>query len=374
MNDSFRIEVEKEYRKIDEKWLTLHSLTSLGVLVLTFTLECFIGYILYRTGEISTTIPRYMMKFLVIPSLLNTLLILIEYKIIHSARFSQETRIYTVSLLFVIICFIIFTVHSTFTALYFIFAIPILLTAIYRNYKLSALTTILSLIAVISSELFIPWDADKASVLQDGIRLGNFIISLCVLASFFIVSVLIIYFERIRAVAALEKELERHKLLHLIQEDELTGLYNRVALRNALGNMEEDESDSTYTFVMMDIDNFKLLNDTLGHMEGDNCLKDVSKVIRKNCGRGLPFRYGGDEFCILFKDETLNQIKKWCGQIQMDFKDSNMKTKTERPLTISIGIASYTKGTSPSELIKNSDTALYQSKIRKDEMTVYNDR
>jgi diguanylate cyclase len=80
MDSYFLEEVEKEYKKIDLKWLILHFHISFYSVILTFLLECLLGLLMYHTGEISSTIPVYLIKFLIIPSALNFLFIIFEYK------------------------------------------------------------------------------------------------------------------------------------------------------------------------------------------------------------------------------------------------------------------------------------------------------
>ena len=370
MNRSFLREVEKEYRNIDNKWLNLHYQATIAVVVFVFILECLIGILLYHTDEISTTIPLYLMKFLIIPSTLNAVCLFIEYKVMHSSRLTQNSKIFTVSLSLVFIFFIVYMVHSAFISLYFIFALSILLTAIYGIYRLTILSAILSLISIISSELLIQWDSDKVSVLRDGISLSNFLISLFVLISFSLVSLVIIYFERAKTTASLQKDMERFKLRQKIQIDELTGINNRIAFRNAMEEMENDSCNNTYIFVMLDLDNFKLLNDTLGHVAGDNCLIAFSSILKKNCTNAIPFRYGGDEFSILFKNTAMKKVLEKCENIQKEFKTNDQIVKSELPISVSFGVASYECGTAPSKLITNSDKALYQSKTVKDKITV----
>ena len=373
MDGSFLREIEEEYKNIDKKWLYLHYLTTIAIVALAFILECFIGLIMYYTDEINTTIPLYFIKFLIIPSFINAGCIFIEYKVMNSIRISQDSKIFTVSLSLVVIFFIIFTVHSAFVSLYFIFAVSILLTAIYANYKLTTVTAILSLASVISSELFIQWDTDKISVLENGISLSNFLISLFVLISFFLISLVIIYFEKAKNAASLQKEIERYELRQRLQIDELTGINNRIAFRNTMAEMENDSCGNTYIFVMIDIDNFKLLNDSLGHVAGDNCLISFCKIIKENCGDAIPFRYGGDEFSILFKNSTMNQVVESCELIQKNFKLNNLNIKIKLPLSVSFGVAMYECGTAPSRLIINSDNALYQSKIVKNKITIFDE-
>jgi diguanylate cyclase len=227
------------------------------------------------------------------------------------------------------------------------------------------------MVGLIISELFIKWDVDKESIFGDGIRLGDFFISIFVLLTFFVICIVVIHFEKEKNVAGMQKEIERYKLQQRLQIDELTGIYNRIGFRNAIQDMEEDTSDNTYVFAMVDIDNFKLLNDSLGHVTGDHCLIEFGKILKNNCGRAIPFRYGGDEFCILFQNHTINEAVEICKRIQNDLKAININGKTDLPLTASFGVASYASDMAPSKLIINTDKALYESKIVKDTITVF---
>ncbi|MFA9378025.1 MAG: GGDEF domain-containing protein [Lachnotalea sp.] len=373
MDNSYILEIQKEYKKIDKKWLNLQYNTAVGTVVFTFFVECCIGILMHTSGEISTTVPMFILKYLIIPCILNATCILISYKVIHSQKLSQDIKVNIVSIIFVVICFIVFTIHIAFASLYFIFAIPILLTTFYGNYKLTTITGIVSLIALATSELFIKWDTDKISVMSDGIQLGNFIISLFVLMAFTVICMVVIHFEREKNAAGMQKEMERYKLQERLQIDELTRIYNRIGFRNAIRDMEEDDSDNTYIFVMIDIDNFKRLNDTLGHVVGDQCLIAFGQILKENCEEAIPFRYGGDEFCILFQNRTIRNVVETCEKIQHDFHVVKIDGKTELPLTASFGVGSYTSDMAPSTLIINTDKALYESKIVKNTITIYKD-
>ena len=183
--------------------------------------------------------------------------------------------------------------------------------------------------------------------------------------------VIIIYFEKAKKAAAWEKEYERYNLRQKIQIDELTGTYNRNALRGAIREMENDSSESIYVFVMVDIDNFKRLNDTYGHPVGDVYLKELCRIMKQNCGDASVFRYGGDEFSLLFKNIPVEDIVRCCETIQKDFASLDLEGAVDSSVTLSFGVARYEPGMKPSQLIKNSDEALYKSKEVKNRVTVF---
>lgn len=371
--EEFFVEVINEFRKIDKKWLNLHYKILISVIMAAFFVECVIGYLMYIMGEINSTIPVYIFKFLILPSGLNILIGWMNKKAIKSKKLLQENKILITSLLLVLICFILFTVHSAFTALYFLFALPILMTTIYVDYKLTMITSTLSIMGLIISELFLKWDIDKESILFNGIRLGNFLISLFVLIVFGAICMLVVRFEKQKNEASMQKEIERYNLQQRLQIDELTGIYNRIGFKNAFQDMEEDESGNSYYYVMIDIDNFKSLNDNLGHITGDHCLSEFGKILKKNCKDAIPFRYGGDEFGIIFQNKTLENVIKICKQIQSDFALVDIDGNENLELSISIGIAKYSSDMALSTLIIQTDQALYESKKEKNKITIYSE-
>jgi len=273
----------------------------------------------------------------------------------------------------VMICFIIFSVHSIFTSVYIIFTIPILFTIVYGDYTLTTITALCSVFAKIFSEFFINWDPDKVNVLDSNIGLVNFIIAICFLLAFYTVCMVVIYFERGKNAVSIQRELEHCKLQQRLHNDELTSINNRTALRKAFQNMEEDTSESIYIFVMIDIDNFKVVNDTLGHAKGDSILVEFGRILKFNCADAMPFRFGGDEFCILFENKSLQIAVETCERIQNDFKEVVANNDVNAQLTLSFGIAQYSYEMTATQLLKNADSALYSAKTIKDAIHIYED-
>ena len=162
-------------------------------------------------------------------------------------------------------------------------------------------------------------------------------------------------------------------------QDELTGLPARRALNTAMHGLGK-----RYTIAMLDIDFFKKFNDKFGHDVGDQVLCMVASHIKRVGGGGKPFRYGGEEFTILFpgksKDETipyLERLRESIEAAQFVLRGKNRPKKPPRKLkkaapqpktasvTISIGVAAPVKGSAkPSSVIKAADQALYRAKKR----------
>lgn len=152
--------------------------------------------------------------------------------------------------------------------------------------------------------------------------------------------------------------------LHLknkAERDELTGLLNRGAFNDLVDFYKN--ANEELAFLIMDVDNFKTVNDTYGHAIGDLALKKVASLLSE-CFRSndFPIRYGGDEFVVIMTGLTKGQS----GVIERKLKYINetlqIKDSTEVPvLSVSVGVAFSNKGFSD-DLFKKADDALYLTK------------
>ena len=156
------------------------------------------------------------------------------------------------------------------------------------------------------------------------------------------------------------------KPMYLAFHDSLTGLKNRAAFDELLRSALLDKNDGL-ALVMLDLDNFKLVNDYYGHDKGDMLLKNVARTLKTFAGaKDVSARLGGDEFAMIIRSSDLKEIKKTADQMIAAVRDicEEIKLDGER-VTVSIGIAHAPEhGTTPAELYKNADTALYRSKAK----------
>jgi diguanylate cyclase (GGDEF)-like protein len=118
-----------------------------------------------------------------------------------------------------------------------------------------------------------------------------------------------------------------------------------------------------YSIIMADLDNFKNINDTFGHQKGDEVLKGISGIIKKNI---RPFdiaaRYGGEEFIIGLENTDLYTAGKIAERIRRKIEEKQLM-KNIRNLTISIGVSNYPKDSILlTELISKADSRLYKAK------------
>ncbi len=171
-----------------------------------------------------------------------------------------------------------------------------------------------------------------------------------------------------RVRAGLRAKREYDRVLKMAERDPLTGLYNRRSLNQRLREefARAERYDREFSIIMMDIDNFKMVNDTYGHQTGDLVLAQVSDLIAKSLRKGdIPHRYGGEEFLIIATETGIAGAKKCAERIRLSCeKGSFGKEKQAISMKISAGIACYPRETvsTPEELLREADSALYKAK------------
>lgn len=175
-----------------------------------------------------------------------------------------------------------------------------------------------------------------------------------------------------------EKRKYQEKIKFLAYYDTLTRLPNRAFLREELDKIiEESERDKKrFALVLMDIDNFKMINDILSHDFGDEVIKKVSSIIREKIPKAsIMGRTGGDEFMVLIKDVTnIKSVTDICHRLLKTFKEAIQIKDTSIYTGISIGICMYPQHANTSKaLFINSYAALYESKKNgRNQITMFN--
>lgn len=153
----------------------------------------------------------------------------------------------------------------------------------------------------------------------------------------------------------------------LSHTDELTQTHNRrYFMQYAEQELKRSQrSGEKFSIVILDLDNFKQINDQWGHLVGDHVLREISRVFKgHDRGADVFARYGGDEFIILLPQTNLEQVQSWASRIYKVFAETPIQWKDLRiqPL-FSMGIVVFEPGIHElDELLKQADDALYQAK------------
>jgi diguanylate cyclase (GGDEF)-like protein len=150
--------------------------------------------------------------------------------------------------------------------------------------------------------------------------------------------------------------------------DSLTGLANRRQLdRELKREFAAAQRGRRLVAVMFDLDDFKVHNDTYGHLAGDEILRRFGEALRATTRTmNLAARYGGDEFCVLLADANTEGTEVFTARVKERFEQT-MKEAGAPLVNVSVGIAEYTPAMkTPEELIEAADRALYAAKVAAD--------
>tara|TARA_R110002153_G_scaffold273378_1_gene444157 strand:+ start:24137 stop:28714 length:4578 start_codon:yes stop_codon:yes gene_type:complete len=159
------------------------------------------------------------------------------------------------------------------------------------------------------------------------------------------------------------RKITEKELLKLSNTDPLTDLPNRSFFQASHSNIVR--RDTHHALICLDMDNFKKINDSLGHQTGDILIKQIAKRLQKIAGtKATCYRLGGDEFSILIDNSTdIHHITHFAQTILDNMARPFIINKQEFVLGASLGIAFYPEdGSNTQELLKNADTAMYFAK------------
>lgn len=161
----------------------------------------------------------------------------------------------------------------------------------------------------------------------------------------------------------------REQLMREASHDPLTGLYNRRYLHNWLGPelVRSARHGRTLSLMMIDIDHFKRLNDSLGHEAGDLALQGIANFIHEQIRESdIACRFGGEEIILVLPEASLPHARERATDLLQGIRQLRLHTRTGQPipqLTVSIGLATYPQHADSAEpLIRAADQAMYRAK------------
>ncbi|WP_283256428.1 transporter substrate-binding domain-containing diguanylate cyclase [Arcobacter roscoffensis] len=166
----------------------------------------------------------------------------------------------------------------------------------------------------------------------------------------------------------MRKEIKKRKiaentLLDYANKDSLTKVINRRKIEKILSNLikRTKEHDSIFSIIFIDIDDFKSINDTLGHLTGDKILVQVSKIVSSHIRKDDVFgRWGGEEFIIILPNTSALDAKKSANHLKELIENKNFGIN--RKVTASFGITQFIENDTKKDLVLRADEAMYYVK------------
>lgn len=357
-------------KEIADKLLRRHFLAGVGMAFLIAVLEIVLYFVESGAGLLQGGQAAYLYRCVVLPTGLDFLAIFI---VLAVWRFMKDSRVmaFAVSLMHTFFAFMAYSTHIQFPSLFIFFAISILLTTAYGDVVMTSVVTALSVVLKIISDISPAAYPIRSlsSAIDFRLERQNFIVSLIALGAFYLICLVVIAIEREKNALSIQQERENMQLFQKIMTDTLTGVHNRNALRLSFDRVIADKTDTEYILAMLDIDYFKNVNDTFGHLVGDSYLQELGRVL-EHVPDAEAFRFGGDEFCLLFTGCTRKQVEERCRAAQEKFLGSDLCKKYAK-VNVSFGLARYDSEVVPSEWVQRADHALYEAKKNRGSICFY---
>lgn len=354
MNDMYKEDIEA-------RWQLLVWWTVIAICGVTFALS----WILYGVHRVEKNIGSglYMLEYIFIPMAIQIITLVVCYFMIKADNISNEKKNYVViGLIFVSIGVISFTYYSI-LPLIMLPILTIVATALFADQSLTIWSgVVVAILTVIDMVRYNFEYTDSVAGLNWVGVLSIFLLLIILLC----VMVVIVNTHTKALMSSIMGSYNRQvTLMSELMIDPMTGLYNRRSFEDSLEKeIESAEQTGAKSYVtIFDIDHFKEVNDTYGHSNGDIVIKALCKMMKeKSKDMGLAFRYGGEEFVILFHDVELSKVMNIVEDIRTEFRCYYFHFMNKDGITCSCGVAEYIKGESSKAWFNRADSALYKAK------------
>lgn len=363
-------QVQEGYQTMNNRWLRIHYRLLFYCTAVSGIMEILMFFIIRHFDALNCSEGEYWLKYILVPVGLNACIVCIGRLVLNTEKVSMTVKQYAVSSLFVGFAFVLELMHSGFVAVLVVGIFPILMTVMYEAQKLTAIVAFFTVITQTISGYCIFWDPKK-QVNND--YTINMLILLCATFCTWLACKFMIDFVKMKRKIIITNDMERFRLQRDINMDGLTGVGNKLSLLARLGTTSVDCKDIAF-LAMLDLDHFKLINDTYGHIFGDDVLWCMGDALRCMQGGSEAYRYGGDEFCVVFtnksREDAIGEIKK-----VQDYLTEHIKMPDDRMnIFVSVGVACYAPEKTAPMLLQQADEALYKAKKRSpNEIVVYGD-
>ncbi len=309
--------------------------------------------------QVKCTDEQYRMRYIYIPTALNVAAVVITYFLLTSKKVSQRGKNYAICSMLLFICVVIQNLHGVYAAVLSLPSLAIFISAVFAENRLTYAITVISMISTLSSYI-----VGNLLFEEHDVYISNYIIASAIIIVAYFCSNLLLRFIYSQLHTVKVGHTNEERLLNKMRLDPLTGLYNRGGMDSIMDELIKNYNpEHSLYLLMIDIDNFKRVNDTYGHQNGDVVLRTLAQVIL-DMGRKdiIPCRYGGEEICVMFKNMEIDDALRKANEILSNFRDVRYDFSGDHSITFSGGFVQYDPKYTKDDWIKIADSRLYFAK------------
>ena len=360
------MENREVYHEVYGKLIGKITIIYIASWLLITIIELITGIVITQEKPYSNPFVKYWLPYVLAPAIVDGIVIAITLTILNMKKMPSVLKNYAIVTSLVCIALVLSIVHGYFIVTLATFVIPVIASCIFLDYKVLAYGIITSVAGVAASaiaNIYLEANSDRSGKLYVW---GSAVVIVMLVALTAIVVGLIVEIHRQREAVLTKMKDENAKLVRANRVDGLTGLQNHTSFYNVLENkLSKARRDKRgFAIAMLDIDDFKSINDTYGHGVGDDILRYVSDTIVAAIDKsGVSFRYGGDEFAILFNNPNPEANIAALEVLRSAVANNDSLFSDGTRVTLSIGYYNVKEvQMSSEEIFYRADQALYQAK------------
>lgn len=360
-----------ELKKCNEK--ILKSFWTFTLIALIVELVIYIHYItIDKNSDLN-----FVLKHILLPTAVNITVVFFTqqmFKIV--GKYKRELEKYLMVISGTVIVLNLIFCHGNVITIYVLFLFPIFLSGIYFKPRLTIFALFINLVSYILVYLFFPLAKQK-------LDFNNFYsITACIIVAYVITNSLMrrgydLLQSLQESMRTKEDLLVRTILMEKTSKIEpTTGLYNHITFHEYLDELiyQSESYSFSLQLALLDLDNFKRINDIYGHRVGDMVIKALANLIQSRIGADdFAARYGGEEFAIIFTDHTLKEVHQVVESIRQELLCLTISELKNERITVSIGLHQYAKRRGKKWFFEGADKALYIAKRRGKNQTIIYD-
>lgn len=356
------INFEKYHEHTNSKWRKSILIISLVLSLLILGIEIFMFFVLKQDIERTNITLQYIFIRIVVPSIMDFGALFTALLFQLDKKTSMPVKNYFSTFPALMFCSVLAIFHNYFQILLISPAFCFFISSLFGDTKVLKTNGILTVPVFIVAAITFWFDPETG---ESYYKFLTLITAVTLISSAFVFAntVLTSQAEKLKYIHQTYKR--QTALIEELRIDPLTKLYNRTALQETLISSisRSDTEQIKPSLAIMDLDFFKHVNDEYGHINGDLVLITLAEIITKIMSSSRKaFRFGGEEFVLLFEGFSQEQVRDRLDSIRKTFSETRFSFAPDKSFTLSAGIAEIKSGDNPSSWIERADKALYFAK------------